>query len=724
MGTLPKHLRDNPLFDVNEKFHYMPSWDKIELSHFMPAFDYALEQARQNVQAIKDNQARPSFKNTAEALDASDDLLGHIFLVFYNYLPNAKEEDEHSRLEEEMSAKYAAFYNETFTDKTLFARFESLDDRVYKQKHSSEKIDLFEMYYNTFIGAGINYTPEKQKRLAKIDERMAELEIEIHRNMRKAQNEAVIVTDEDELEGLSDDMIAEAAQRAEENGHKGSWALTLQEMPYMAAITNAEDRGLRERLWRAYHARGSQGQYDNRDLIKELVTLRHRHAKMTGARSFAHDTLQYNAAKTPQNVGKFLRTLKNKAMPHAKKELKILGDYAREEDGVEEFKPWDLHYYAQQYKAETIGLDEEALRPYFELNNVVQGNLDHLSKLFGVTFTESEEYPVYDDEIRVFEVTNARSGKHLGVIMMDLLARDDKGTGIAWDMRIVPQGLYEGENRRPIDVVVTKFPKGQNGKPTLLTHYDVLTLFHELGHAMHNMLSQTRYQSFSGYEIQHDYVEFPSQIQENWAYEAEVLDSFARHYETGEPIPDDLKAKLKQSRKFMVASTEVVERAAKGWLDIQWAKANPKDIESVEEFEKKALKGFRLFPEEPGQITTHFSYIFGGGYDAGFYGYQYSAQSEADWYEFFQRKGLYDKDAARRTKEFMEKGGTESGATLFRKMRHRNPKPDGLLRRFGFLKDTFNDSADLPEPSSSFEDEQYKVRPFHIKRWCKRSLKL
>lgn len=726
MGELPANLRNNPLFDVNEEFHYMPSWDKIKLSHFLPAFEYALVQAYDAVEDIIYNPARPNFKNTAEALATSDELVGSILQTFYNYLPSPDEEDEYSEIEEEISATYAEFFNDTFTDEDLFARFLDLDDRIYKQKHSKEKMALFEMYYNTFLGAGIEYGAKKQAKIAEIGQRISSLEIKIQRNMSKAQDKTVLVKDKKQLRGLPEDILDEAAERAKEQGQKGAWAFVLHEVPYMTVISSAESRKLRERMWRAYHARGTQGKHDNRDLIIELVTLRHRLAKMTGERSYAHEELKDTAARKPKNVGKFLQTLKKHAKPRAQEEIKILSDYARAMDGLKDFKPWDLHYYAETLREDMIGYDEEEARPYFELDNVVQGNLDHLGKLFGVSFTEMEGYPVYHKDVRVFEVKNQRNGAHVGVIMMDLLARDGKGTGIAWDSSVVSQGLFEGQERRPIDVVVAKFQKGTKGEPTLLSHYDVLTLFHELGHAMHNMLSQCRYQTFSGTDIQRDYVEFPSQLQENWAYEPEVLDSFARHYKTGEKMPDELKLKLKQSRKFMTASTEVLPRAARGWLDLQWAQANADSVQSVEEFEQKALKDFELFPDDPGLWSTHFSYIFGGGYDAGFYGYQYSAQSEADWFEFFQRKGLYDQDAARRTKEFMEKGGSEDVNPLFRKLRHRNPRPEPMLRRFGFLKDTFNKHAEPPAPEDwdfGVEDEAGKnARSLKPGRWRKRSM--
>lgn len=681
VDTVPEKLRRNPFFRFSEETRFVPAWDKIRPCHVMPAFDYALTLARNNITKIRDNPARPAFKNTIEALETADELAGYFFLTLVNMMPrNRKDEDDYGRLVTDVARAYNIFYEDVYRDRDLFARVKAVRQNPGFHKLPKTKKLLFEAIYNGFCDSGMTLSAKKKQILRETDESIIALEALSQKNMKKADAETVVFSSERALDGLPPYALSAARKKAVEQGLSGRWAFTLHHDSYITFMQSVRDRRARRRMYLAYNRRAAQGRNDNRAVILDLSRLYQQKAQLLGYKSHADMQLRYRMALRPGTAGRFLRLVRDTALPLAAEENRELCAFARKECGIRTLQPWDVLYCTERLKEKTYGFNDEELRPYFALETVLAGTFRHFEKLYGLRFEETKDYPVYHRDVRAFNVTSKRSGAVVGVLFMDLYARDDKPAGIAWNASVFGQGLFGGKVRRPVDIIVTKFPRPSRRTPSLLTHGDVCTLFHEMGHATHDLLSRVRYRSQSGTNVDWDFVEFPSQIQENWAFEPYVLGGLAVHYKTGEPLPDRLKDKIWESRSFM-AATQMLEGARKGWLDLAWAEAQPGTVRSVEAFEKRVLKGFGWKPEHGEVISPSFSHIFGGGYDAAYYGYQWAQGIEADAYDLFRRRGLYDRSAAVRLKELKEKGGSDHGAALYRKFRWRCPDLRHFLAR-------------------------------------------
>ena len=689
---LPKDLKRNPFFQFSEKTSYVPAWDKITAEHIEPAMDYALDLMRRNIQKITDNPAPANFKNTVEALEESGELSGYFFGVLFNLMPGiGKAEDDYDATVQKVQRKYGEMHGEIYRDNVkLRDRILAVSKSPSFKTLSPERKHLWAMYKNTFVDGGANLPEKKRAAMRALDERITELEFRSMNNMKLAEREFMLVVDDPKrLAGLSESTLADAAKRANEKGHPGKWAFDLGRATYTSFMSSCADRDLRKQLWRAWETQGSHGQYDNRKTILELVKLQQERAKLLGYRSAAAYNLSYNMALQTTTVSKFLTNLRRHAMPAAKREMAELQKFAKTNDHIK-LEPWDVKFYEERLKKDVLGYDEEQLRPYFELENVLKGCFNHFEKLLGIRFEETKDYPVYHQDVRAFNVYKKGSDTPAGIVFMDLYARDGKPPGTAWDAGILSQGIFEGKNRRPIDMIVTKFQKGE---PTLLTHYDLQTLIHEIGHASHNLCSDVRYPSLAGTSVSGDFVEFPSQFHENYGFEPEFLDSFAVHYQTGEKMPDDLKEKVQRGAKFM-AGSQTLEYAKRGWLDLSWYRADPKKLTSVEAFEKAATASYQLLPRHGALHSPHFSHLFGGGYEANFYSYQWSQRMEADAFSAFKEKGLYDRGLAKDYKSILARGGSEWASKLFYGFRHRNPLDKFMLDRAGLLKEHFNYAAD------------------------------
>jgi peptidyl-dipeptidase Dcp len=687
---LPEDLKQNPFFQFSEKTSYVPAWDKIRAEHIMPAMDYAFDLYRRNVKKITDDKSPANYHNTIEALEQAGELAGYFSGVFFNMMPGGgAAEDAYEKTVNEVQRKYAKLYHDIFGDKKLYERVQAVEKTAPFKSMTRERKIIHGMYENTFVASGIKLSPAKRARLLELSGLVTDLEVKSMNNMKMAEREfTLVVGDKARLKGLSAFMLARAAKKAEETGQPGKWAFGLGKEVYIPFMQAVEDRALRKQYWHAVETQASHGKYDNRATILELVKLQHEQARLLGYRNTAAHNVSYNMAVQTKTVADFLTKLRRNAMPAAKRELKELQAFARK-DGHIRLEPWDVPFYTEKMKKEVLGFDEEELRPYFELENALKGVFRHFEKLLGLRFEETKDYPVYNPEVRAFNVYRKGSGKPAGTVFMDLLARDDKPPGTAWAAGVMSQGMFEGADRRPVNVVVTKFAKGE---PTLITQYDLLVLMHEIGHTTHNLLSKCRYQSLSGFGVDGDFVEFPSQFQENYSFEPAVLDDIAVHYRTGEKMPDDLKQKVKDSLKFM-AGTQILEYAKKGWLDLSWYRADPKKLTSVEAFEKAATAQYQLLPRRGALLSPHFSHLFGGGYEANFYSYQWSQIMEADAFAAFARKGLYDRGLAAGYKKILEKGGTEWPSRLFREFRHRNQQERHFLARAGLLKEQFSYAA-------------------------------
>lgn len=690
---LPENLKENPYFHFSEKTNYVPAWDRIRMEHAKPALDYALEHLRNEARRISDNPAVPTFRNTVESLEQSFSLIGYFARIFFCAGPeDAEERRQYDAFEKDFYQRYQDAFVEIFDNPKLFLRFVALSVGIEDAKLSAEKKHLFFMYMNGFKENGIHLLPEKKEKIAAVGKQISALSMQAQHNMRKAEEESfLIVTDRARLSGLPEFMIDNAQSLAEKKGQPGQYMFGITYDVYGPFMCSANDRDLRRQMRDVYNNAGIVGPYDNRETILKLINLEHQYGRLKGRKSPAALTLQYNMAKDTKTVSRFLLDLREASKPAAKREMDVIRSFARQQ-GVHPLEAWDIDYYEEKLKKVVLGYDEEELRPYFELENVMQGAFRHFEKLLGMRFIPNESYPKLHPDVRNYDVVNARSGKPMGVIAFDLFARAGKGAGIAWNISAFPQGLFEGKVRRAVDMVVAKLPKAEPGKPNFLTHDNVLTIFHEMGHAAHNMVSQCRYASFSGTSVDTDFVEFPSQIQENWAYEPTVLDDFAQHHVTGEKIPEGIKIKLRESRKFM-AGRAVLNRASRGWLDLSWYTRNPAKIENVESFENRVLKNFRIGTHDHPVLSPRFSHIFGGGYDSAFYSYQWAQTMDAAVFAKFAKAGLYDRSLKSKFRHVLEEGGRGDEAALFRTLNGRSANNKAFLRSRGLLGKAFNYAA-------------------------------
>ncbi|MCM2343110.1 MAG: M3 family metallopeptidase [Alphaproteobacteria bacterium] len=707
--NLPAHLRDNPFFHFSAKTNFVPAWDKITPAHALPAMEYIFDNMRREIEAIAQNPAKPNYKNTVEALEKAYSLPMHFFLSVFTTMPKDEEEQkQYDDVEQIMCDKFHELYMDVFQNKTLFNRFLFLTITPEIMRLTGEREKLYGMYAQTFKACGIMKKPAQQQALRDMGRQISTLARISQKNMRESEKAAFIrVSNPARLAGLSDVLIGAAAAEAKKRGFEGEWCFGVGTSTYGPFMKSVQDRDLRREMWILNSRTGTTGEFDNRRTILKLIKLEHEMARMEGYRNPAAHSLQYNMARTSKRVESFLRTVRKAAKPVATEEIAVLKAFAAQEDQIKHLKPWDLDYYKERLKKRVLGFDEEQLRPYFEMEAVLQGVFRHFNKLFGLKFTESTAYPKYDPDVRTFNVTNARTGKHMGVLCMDLFDRSGKPAGTAWNISAVSQGLFEGENRRPVDMVVTKFIKGQDGQPTLLTHYDLEVLLHEMGHATHNLLGQCRYQSFSGTSVDTDFVEFPSQIQESWAYLPEVLDDIARHHETGEKIPDHIKKKMKEGRKFM-AGSYVMNYAMKGWLDLAWYRKDPSNTRSIEAFERHVTRDFMIGNMERPLVSPRFHHIFGGGYEAGFYSYQWSEMMSAQLFEKFEKHGAYNRSLSASFKKALAVGGSREEADTFYTLTGRHPRIQPLLRQYGLLGKQFNYAAAF-KPQVAVNDNRQDV---------------
>jgi peptidyl-dipeptidase Dcp len=493
------------------------------------------------------------------------------------------------------------------------------------------------------------------------------------------------VENEAEIEGLPEGIKEAASQIAEEKGQPGKWAFTLDYPSYIPAMTYAKNRELRKRLFLAYNTKSCKGdELDNQETIKSLLQLRHERAKLLGYASHADFVLEERMAKSPETVLNFLETLLQKAKPKAEKEVLEVAEFAKNLDGLENLQRWDFAYYSELLKKEKYALDDELLRPYFKLEYVINGVFQTANKLFGITFQPNYEIPVYHPEVTAYEVKD-RNGKHLAVFYADFFPRSGKRNG-AWMTSFRGQNMDNGLDRRPHVSIVCNFTKPTKSKPSLLTFNEVTTLFHEFGHALHGMLARGTYESLTGTSVFWDFVELPSQIFENWCYEKECLDLFAKHYKTGEKIPEDLIQKIKNASNFQQGYM-TMRQISFALLDMAYHSQDPTSIADVRKFEEAVMQKTDLLPRVAGTMaSTSFSHIFQGGYSSGYYSYKWAEVLDADAFELFHEKGVFDQETAESfEKHVLSAGGTEHPSILFKKFRGREPKPEALLKRSGLI---------------------------------------
>lgn len=673
----------NPLLEKFETPFESAPFSKIKNEDYKPAFIQAIEEAKAEIDAITANPEAPTFANTIEAMELSGEKLGRISSIFFN-LNSAETNDEIQEIAQEVSPLLSEFGNDVRLNQDLFERIKV----VYNQKDSlnltDEQAYLLEKKYKGFSRNGANLNEEDKNKLREIDKQLSMLSLQFGQNVLAETNAyELIITDENDLKGLPQYAIDQAKADAEQKNHEG-WLITLQTPSYIPFMQYAENRELREKLFRANGVKAYQNnEFNNEENVKSIVKLRHERAKILGYKTHADYVLEERMAKTPTTVLDFLNDLLKKAKPFAEKEIEELTAFAKEIDGIEILQRWDHAYYAEKLKQKKFSLSDEELKPYFQLENVIQGAFDVATKLYGITFKEIHNIDKYNDEVTTYEVLD-KNGAFLSLLYADFFPRAGKRPG-AWMTSYREASNVNGNTKRPHISIVCNFTKPTKDTPSLLTFQEVTTLFHEFGHALHGMLPNTTYESLSGTNVYWDFVELPSQFYENFCYEPEALKLFAKHYQTGEIIPQELIEKVKASSSFM-EGYQTVRQLSFGLLDIAYHANDLAEINDLQQFEKETFKQTELYPEiDKNMMSTSFSHIFQGGYSSGYYSYKWAEVLDADAFAFFQETGIFNPETAQKFYKLLSSGGTVEPMKLYEEFRGHKPTADALLKRAGLV---------------------------------------
>lgn len=688
LGACAKSLQElqstNPLFGAFETPFQVPPFDLIREEHFLPAFKEGMEREREEVDAIATNSDAPTFSNTIEALDYSGAFLTRVGNIFSN-LTSAQTNDELQEIAREVTPLLSKHSDDILLDPGLFQRVKS----VYEQKDSlnltPEQDRLLDKYYKRFVRGGANLGETEQVRMREINEALSMLTLEFGENILEENNIfKMVLDDRADLAGLPDAVISAASEAAASAGHEGKWIFTIRKPSLIPFLQFSERRELREKMLKAYITKGANGnELDNKSILSRIAALRVERANLLGYSSHADFVLDENMAKVPANVYDLLNQLWEPALAMAQQEGRDMQAMIDAEDGGFKLEAWDWWYYAEKIKKARYDLDDEQLRPYFMLDNVRDGAFDLATRLFGITFEEILDIPKYHEEVRAFEVKES-DGSHIGVLYTDYFPRTGKRSG-AWMNSFRKQMKENGRNVTPVILNCGNFSRPTGDQPALISLEETLTLFHEFGHALHGLLSDCTYPSQSGTSVPRDFVELPSQIMENWATEPEVMKSYARHYQTGEPIPDELIEKIKNAGLFNQGFA-TVEYLAASFLDMDWHTLSEAVEMDADEFENKSMEKIGLMPEIVVRYkSSYFNHIFSGGYSSGYYSYIWAEVLDADAFQAFKETSLYDQEVARSYREnILERGGTEDPMTLYVRFRGSEPSIDALLTRRGF----------------------------------------
>lgn len=677
----------NPLLQISNTPNKAPDFPVYKIEHYMPAVEAAIEEARANIDALKNNKDAPTFENTIVALESSSETLGQVTSVFYNQL-SVIGGDEFHVLAEKIGPLCAAFSNDVGLDPEIFARVKAVYDKRADMGLNDEEAMLLEDSYKGFVRGGALLDDTAKARYREISQELSVLSPAFTKNVVESSEDfELVITDEAELSGLPDSAIESAKAAAEEKGYDGKWLFTLDYPSFGPFMQYADHRAHRETIWRAFSSRAwsedGAGQWDNSANVLKIVRLKDERAKLLGYDTHADFVLEERMAQSADTVLAFLNKLKDAYKPAAEKDLSDLKEFAAEEGFEGDFMPWDIGYYSEKLKQKLFDYSSEDFRPYLPLDKVLSGCFEHFTKLFGLTFTENKNYPVWHEDVKAFDVMDEK-GAFVGTLYGDFHPRKGKNSG-AWKTSYRNQGLFHGKVERPVIAIVCNFTKPTPDKPSLLTFGEVTTLFHEMGHAVHALVSDVVYSSHAGTSVKWDFVELPSQLQENWCYERETVDMFSGHYETGEKIPSELLDKLRRAKNFM-GGWGGLRQVSFGLMDMRWHSSDSSEITDVAAFEDEVTKDTSLFPRLAGPMSASFGHIFAGGYSAGYYSYKWAEVLDADAFELFLEKGLYDQPSAQAYKnEVLSKGGSVDPNVLYRNFRGRDADPDALLRREGLL---------------------------------------
>ncbi len=672
----------NPLFKEFNTKYATPPFHTILNTHYDPAIQRGIESGREEIDRISHNPEPPTFENTIEALEKADRELDRVLNVFYPLL-SAMSDDEMMEISLRVSPLLSDYSTSIMLNRDLWLRVKAVYDGRDSLKLSPEQEMLLKNTYDSFARNGARLEGNDRETYRKLTSRLSELTTRFGQNVLKELNTYEIWLTKDDLEGLHSNLIDAAAHSAAEKGREGEYLFTLEQPTYIAFMKYSARRDLREKMYRLYCGRNMKGEFSNIEIMKEIAELRRQLANLLGYENFATYRLEYSMAETPANVYRLLNQLMTAYRPALSTELDKLTAYASEIEGKPiDLKPWDYSYYANKLKQAKYDYDEEALRPYFELDNVTTGVFGLATKLYGIEFHEDKEIEVYHPDVKAFRVTD-RDGSYLGVLFTDFFPRASKQPG-AWMTEFKPQFVDEaGNDSRPHISIVMNFTKPTADKPSLLAPHEVRTFLHEFGHALHGLLTRCHYASLSGTSVYRDFVELPSQFNENFLTEIEFLKGFARHYITGESIPESLVNQITETSQFGAAYA-CMRQLNFGLVDMAWHTLT-EEVDDATTFEQKAGEAVAIFePVENTMVSPQFSHIFSGGYAAGYYSYKWAEVLDADAFSAFEENGIFNPVTTQSFRtNILEKGGSEHPAVLYRRFRGRDASIEALLRRDG-----------------------------------------
>lgn len=688
----------NPLLTDSTLPYGAPQFDKIKTEHYLPAFEQAITEAKAEIDAIVNNPDAPTFENTIAALDEAGGRLNDAAGIFYN-LMEADTNDQMQDIAEKVSPMMTEYSMYVSLNEPLFARVKAVHESA--EGLEPDQARLLEKTWKSFVRSGANLGAEDKETYSKLSEQLSLLTLQYGKNVLAATNAFTLnLTDEADLEGLPD-FVREAAVETAKSKEMEGWAFDLSAPSYGAFMKYSTRRDLRQKMWMAYNTRATEGENSNIELCRQIAESRLKIASILGYETYADYALEERMAKNPQTVNEFIQKLLGPSLPAAKAEVKELYEYARA-NGFEdsEIQPWDFGFWSEKLKDARYSINDEQLKPYFRLESCIDAAFGLAGKLYGLTFEERKDIPVYHPDVKVYDVKDA-DGVHKALFYADFFPRASKRGG-AWMTEFRGQSIVNGVEKRPFISLVTNFTKPTAGKPALLTHDELTTLLHEFGHSLHGILAEGRYSSLTGTNVSRDFVELPSQIMENWAFEPEFLDTFARHFETGEALPDTLINKIVEAKNYNAAYAQV-RQLQFGILDMAWHTLKGgsesghfdrlSDLKTMQElgtiaFEKAALKSSNVIPSIPEAcISTSFSHIFSGGYSAGYYSYKWSEVLEADAFSLFKEKGIFSTEVSHSFRDnILSKGCSEDEDVLYRRFRGHDPEPEALLEKLGIVR--------------------------------------
>ncbi len=675
----------NPFYSEYDTPFGIPPFAKIKIEHYQPAMEKGIAEVLAEIDLVINNPETPTFENTIEAMEKGGDLLDKVTNTFYGLI-GSMSTPEMQAISKEMSPKFSAMSDDINLNEQLFKRVKTVWDQKDSLTLNTEQKTLLEKTYKGFVRSGANLNETDKEILRGLNTQLSKLGIQFGENLLNETNGFELVIDnEKDLAGLPESIIAAAVATAEERDHEGKWVFTTHRPSFYPFLTYSTNRKLREQLFYAYTHRGdNDNANDNKAISSEIASLRYQRAQVLGYKTHAHYVLENNMAKTPENVYGLLNKVWEPALARAKEEVADMQEFANSQGVDFKLEAWDWWFYSEKVRKAKFDLDESVTKPYFELNNTMQGVFYTANQLWGVEFKKRDDLPKYHPDVTTYEVID-KDGSSIGIYMTDFYVRSSKRGG-AWMSSFRKQFKMYGKDVQPIIYNVLNYPAPVNGEPVLLTFDQASTLFHEFGHAIQGLLSDGYYRSLTGTSLPRDYVEYPSQVMENWMTEPQVLANFAKHYKTGEVIPTELVAKIQASGKFNqgFATTEYM---AATLLDLKWHTLETAELQDADKFEADTLSDLGLINEiAPRYRSTYFSHIFSGGYSAGYYGYIWSNIFDADTWEVFKEKGIFNQEAAAGYREnVLQSGGTEDPMIMYKRFRGQEPNPVHLLERRGLV---------------------------------------